>query len=74
MTGVPEVVFAREAGLCYASICVVTNPAAGVEPEHRLSAEEVTTLIDAKRRDLIRLLEETASRLPPEHSCRCLSP
>lgn len=31
MTGYPEVVLAREAELCYASICIVTNPAAGME-------------------------------------------
>src|SRR5690606_34061261 len=29
MTGVPEVVFAHELGLCYASLCIVTNMAAG---------------------------------------------
>lgn len=74
MTGVPEVVFAREARLCYASICVVTNLAAGVEPEHVLSAEEVTAIIDAKRRDLIALLEEAVTRIPQEHSCRCPRP
>jgi len=31
MTGYPEVVLAREAELCYASICIVTNHAAGME-------------------------------------------
>ena len=30
MTGVPEVVLAREAGICYATLCLVTNYAAGV--------------------------------------------
>lgn len=74
MTGVPEVVFAREAGLCYASICVVTNPAAGVQPEHVVSAEEVTAIIETKRRDLMALLEEAVVRIPEEHSCRCPSP
>ncbi len=33
MTSVPEVVLAREAGLCYASVAIVTNWAAGVVPE-----------------------------------------
>jgi 5'-methylthioadenosine phosphorylase len=32
MTGVPEVVLAREAGLCYATVCVVSNLAAGLAP------------------------------------------
>lgn len=30
MTGLPEVVLAREVGLCYASLCIVTNYAAGM--------------------------------------------
>ena len=30
MTSVPEVVLAREAGLCYASICVICNWGAGM--------------------------------------------
>ncbi len=33
MTNVPEVVLAREAGLCYAAIAIVTNWAAGVSAE-----------------------------------------
>jgi 5'-methylthioadenosine phosphorylase len=30
MTGVPEVTMAREAGLCYGSVAIVTNPGAGL--------------------------------------------
>lgn len=33
MTGVPEVVLARELGLCYASLAIVTNLAAGLQAE-----------------------------------------
>jgi 5'-methylthioadenosine phosphorylase len=33
MTGLPEVVLAREAGICYASVAIVTNWAAGVSGE-----------------------------------------
>ena len=40
MTNVPEVVLAREAGLCYATIALVTNMAAGVS-ETPLNHEEV---------------------------------
>lgn len=39
MTGVPEVVLAREAGMCYMSICVVTNFAAGISGTHLTEAE-----------------------------------
>ncbi len=33
MTSVPEVVLAREAGICYAAVAIVTNWAAGVSKE-----------------------------------------
>ena len=39
MTGVPEVVLAREAGICYASICLVTNLGAGISGDKLAHAE-----------------------------------
>jgi 5'-methylthioadenosine phosphorylase len=40
MTGVPEVVLAREANISYAGVSIVTNLAAGISP-HPLTQEEV---------------------------------
>jgi 5'-methylthioadenosine phosphorylase len=71
MTGVPEVVFAREAGLCYASVCLISNVAAGLEPERRVTAEEVTEMMATRRGDLLRLLERAAGRLGEEWVCGC---
>jgi 5'-methylthioadenosine phosphorylase len=42
MTGVPEVTLAREAGISYAGVSVVTNAAAGISP-HPLTQAEVLT-------------------------------
>jgi len=70
MTGVPEVALAREAGLCYLSICVVTNFAAGVKREP-LTEGEVTQLM----RSRLPLLREVILRLveaaPEERACGC---
>jgi 5'-methylthioadenosine phosphorylase len=41
MTGHPEAVLARELGLCYTSIALVTDLDAGVEGEHGVTQEEV---------------------------------
>lgn len=41
MTGMPEAILAREAGLDYAAVCPVGNLAAGINPE-RLDQHEVT--------------------------------
>jgi 5'-methylthioadenosine phosphorylase len=45
MTGVPEVVLAREAGMCYAAIALVTNLAAGMTAK-KLSHEAFTGIRD----------------------------
>jgi 5'-methylthioadenosine phosphorylase len=44
MTGVPEVVLAKEKGLCYASLCVLTNPAAGLSTGS-VTANEVKAIV-----------------------------
>jgi 5'-methylthioadenosine phosphorylase len=73
MTGVPEVVLAREAGLCYATIAIVTNLAAGLRPE-TLSHEEV---LEAQRSNAQRTRELVAGSLralPDEKQCNCAPP
>jgi len=45
MTNVPEVVLAREAGMCYAAVAIVTNWAAGVSKEP-VRHEDVTDFMD----------------------------
>jgi 5'-methylthioadenosine phosphorylase len=52
MTGVPEVVLAREAGICYASIGIVTNMGAGLAGEP-LSHLDVSKVV-ADRMNLVR--------------------
>ena len=70
MTGYPEVALARELELCYASICIVTNPAAGM----RRDAMSATEIVDemAKSIDLlIEIIEGAVSMMPEERRCRC---
>jgi len=69
MTGVPEAPLARELGLCYASLCVVTNMAAGLQ--ERVTAEEVGEVMGGARGVLVRVLEEAVELLPGERRCSC---
>lgn len=70
MTNVPEVTLAREAGLCYANLSLVTNFAAGMS-SRPLSHQEVVEMMDEKL-DLIRgVFMETLISLPPERKCLC---
>ena len=70
MTNVPEVTLAREAGLCYANLSLVTNFAAGISP-HPLSHQEVVEMMQEKLDLLREIFMETLISLSPERKCRC---
>ncbi|NMB41512.1 MAG: S-methyl-5'-thioadenosine phosphorylase [Firmicutes bacterium] len=70
MTNVPEVTLAREAGLCYANLSLVTNFAAGIS-SHTLTHREVVEVM-GKKIDLIReIFMETAVSMPAARECCC---
>lgn len=71
MTGYPEVVLAKEAQLCYASLCVVTNPACGMEGEIHLAVSEITDIMKKCQTDLREIIRRAAQKIPCERSCRC---
>ena len=58
MTGYPEVVLAVEAGLHYASIGVISNPAAGLGDEE-LSVNDILSMLDDVTEPLHRLIDRT---------------
>jgi len=70
MTGVPEVVLAREAGICYASVALVTNYAAGISPT-LLTHEEVVEMMNVNSSNFLRLLLSTVESLPADWECSC---
>jgi 5'-methylthioadenosine phosphorylase len=55
MTTYPEVALAKEAGICYASIGVASNYAAGISKKP-LSHQEVIAMISKKEGDLKKLI------------------
>jgi 5'-methylthioadenosine phosphorylase len=73
MTGYPEVVLAREAALCYASLCVVTNPAAGMAGEGGLRLAGISDLMEKCQHAVLEIVQQTAQMLPAEMSCPCSS-
>lgn len=73
MTGVPEVVLAREAGICYATIAPVTNFAAGVSAG-RLSHQEVVNAMDENIDKIRYVLLKAIEALEAEENCRCRQP
>jgi 5'-methylthioadenosine phosphorylase len=73
MTGLPECVLAREAGMCYASICIVTNYAAGISPSP-LTHAEVEELMQRCSADVRRLILATIERETDAPDCPCRQP
>ncbi len=70
MTNVPEVVLAREAGLCYSTVAIVTNMAAGINQD-QLSHDEVVQVMAQAQSQLEDLIEQTIARLDRVPPCRC---
>ena len=61
MTGVPEVVLAREAGMRYSSILIATNWAAGMQ--EKVSHEEVVSVMRQSGKKVRNIIERTVNDL-----------
>jgi len=70
MTAMPEAVLARELEMCYATVCFVTNMAAGMQK--RLTAEELGKVARKTAPILQQLLRETVKHLPTKRQCPCV--
>ncbi|MGI5900923.1 MAG: S-methyl-5'-thioadenosine phosphorylase [Desulfitobacteriia bacterium] len=71
MTGVPEVVLARELGLCYAFIALVTNKAAGVSKKPLTHSEVIATMKILEDR-IAKLIEITCKNIDNgQRNCDC---
>jgi len=70
MTSVPEVVLAREAEICYATIAMVTNFAAGISPTP-LTHAEVMAAMGKNRGNLKKLVMKTIETVPEARNCEC---
>lgn len=70
MTAMPEAGLSREAGICYAGISVVTNPAAGISG-HRLTVAEVKEMMALSEEKLHSLLRRLFELAPSPTVCSC---
>lgn len=71
MTGYPEVVLAKELGLCYASLCIVTNEACGMKSGGCLSFSEIIEQMDKSSSLVKEILSRTAQKISAVSSCSC---
>ena len=72
MTSVPEVVLARELGMCYAAVGMITNEAAGIS-DHPLNHAEVVENMKTISGKAAQLIYECIKIWTPGQNCRCAS-
>lgn len=70
MTSVPEAVLARELGICYATVCMVTNYGAGISSE-RLTHKEVLEAMGLITSNLKTLFMDAITNIPADRGCDC---
>ena len=73
MTGHPEAVLARELGMCYSALALVTDLDAGVQPGEGVGQEEVFALFQANLERLGAVLTTAIGALPDPTGCTCSS-
>ncbi len=71
MTGHPEAVLARELGMCYAAIAMVTDLDAGVEGDRGVTQEEVFRVFDENITRLRAVLLDAVPTLPDSDTRDC---
>ncbi len=70
MTLATEAALAREAGLCYAALCLVTNMAAGMQST--VTAEEVVEVLGRLSDRVVEAMSEAVRLIPAQRGCSCL--
>jgi len=70
MTNVPEVTLAKEAEMCYATVSMVTNFAAGISPQP-LTHHEVLETMAANAENIKKLIMECIDIMDTDTDCAC---
>lgn len=74
MTNYPECVLARELGMCYAAICLVTDYDAGVKNNPKIkpvTMQEITKTFRKNNEKVKKLLLYLIEHLPEKKGCKC---
>jgi 5'-methylthioadenosine phosphorylase len=74
MTQYPEVVLARELGICYVNISLITDYDAGLEGDKDIkpvTAQEVIKIFNQNVEQVKKLIFTTIQNIPKERGCKC---
>ncbi|MDR2831004.1 MAG: S-methyl-5'-thioadenosine phosphorylase [Methanobrevibacter sp.] len=71
MTGLPEVVLAREKKICYSSLSIVTNYSTSLS-EDKLTMKELFEMMEVKKEEVIEIILSSIKDTPLDYECDCL--
>jgi 5'-methylthioadenosine phosphorylase len=71
MTGVPEIVLAREKNMCYAALCLVCNMATGFQK--KVAADEISKIYNEKSAVISNIVQLTLKSIDNTSYCICNS-
>jgi len=69
MTLVPEITLAHEKGICFATICLVCNMAAGLQ--NNLQAKEIFNYFKEKESRIANIIGSTIDSIENKYKCHC---
>jgi 5'-methylthioadenosine phosphorylase len=69
MTLVPEIILARELGLCYTSICVICNMATGFQK--KLTSDEISNIFLKNKSIIFKLIKNFVKNIEHKKKCEC---
>lgn len=69
MTLVPEIVLAKEKGICYSSLCVICNMAAGLQ--RKLSVDEIKDIYNLKEPLIYNVIKSFIKNIENKKECNC---
>lgn len=70
MTGLPELVLAREMEMCYVSICTVSNYSTSIADE-KLTMDEVLEIMNEQKTEVVSLIKNTIAEIDENEECIC---
>ncbi len=73
MTGIPEVLLAKELGMCYASIGLISNMACGVKDENLAQIDHKHEIIEARNNTIEIISDIFSSSVLDQKMCECTS-
>jgi len=74
MTQYPEVILARELGMCYVNISLVTDYDAGLEGHKDFKPVSAVEFVKVFKRNIAnvkKIIEQMVGLIPPKFNCRC---